>query len=61
MKESTRICKCCKKEKELNQKNFVVINRGNEVSFLPKCRECIRYENLSKLTVNLGIRQNIIK
>lgn len=52
----TRVCENCKKSKELNQKNFVAINRGNEMSFLHKCRECIRYENLNSYLVNLSKR-----
>lgn len=54
MNTMTRVCERCKKEKELNKRNYVAINYGNECRYTNTCRDCIRYERLSLAISNMS-------
>ena len=53
----TVVCEKCKKEKELDRRNFVFINRGNDVDYISTCRDCIRRRKISETITSISNRR----
>lgn len=52
----SKICISCKRELQLDKKNFVVINYGDSYKYTDECRSCIKSKRWRK-TIN-GIIDN---
>ncbi len=56
----SKICISCKRELQLDKKNFVVINYGDSYKYTDECRSCIKSKRWRK-TINGIIDSKRIK